>query len=278
MVFRKNYLYLLILILISTWIAAFSVDGKLHIVACDVGQGDAILIQKLRTQILIDSGSGNKVLDCLGKYMPFWDRQIELVVSTHVDKDHSGGFVDVFKRYKIVNFLTNDLNNPLFSTLNAGVLGKVVGGSGTNVIYPNMGMVIRVGMMYLDILHPYQGFSSKNTNDYSIVNTLRYANFKAVFLGDLELNLSEDLFANNKIGPVDYIKISHHGSKNGTSEKLLQILKPKIAVISVGKNSYGHPHEEILQMLKNSNTKILRTNLEGDVDIKTDSVNFWYNK
>ena len=81
------------LVTISIWIAVFSIDSDLHIVACDVGQGDAILIQKSRTQILIDSGSGNKVLDCLGRHMPFWDRQIELAISTHIDKDHSGGFL-----------------------------------------------------------------------------------------------------------------------------------------------------------------------------------------
>ncbi|MDP3918031.1 MAG: MBL fold metallo-hydrolase [Candidatus Woesebacteria bacterium] len=266
----KNIRNILVLVLITVWLAVFNIDNKLHIIACDVGQGDAILIQKNTTQILIDSGSGNKVLDCLGRYMPFWDRQIELAISTHIDKDHSGGFVDVFNRYKIVNFLTNDLNNPMYDTLTARVIKKVVGGSGTKVIYPDVGMVIRVGVMYLDILHPYEGFSSKNTNDYSVVNLVRYGNFKAIFTGDIELNISENIFERNKIEPVDYIKISHHGSKNGTSEKLLQILKPKIAIISVGKNSYGHPNEEVINLLKKYNIKILRTDLEGDVDYIVD--------
>ena len=253
------------LVTISIWIAVFSIDSDLHIVACDVGQGDAILIQKSRTQILIDSGSGNKVLDCLGRHMPFWDRQIELAISTHIDKDHSGGFPDVFNRYKIVNFLTNDLNNPMYSTQNSQVLEKVVGGSGTKVIYPDVGMVIRVGMIYLDILHPSEDFVSNKTNDYSIVTLLRYNKFKAIFTGDLELNISEDLFERDKIEPVDYIKISHHGSKNGTSEKLVQILKPNVAIISVGKNSYGHPNEEVLNLLKKYNIKILRTDEIGDI-------------
>lgn len=259
---------ILVLITITVWIAVFSIDSNLHIIACDVGQGDAILIQKNTTQILIDSGPNNRVLDCLGTHMPFWDKQIELAISTHVDKDHSGGFLDVSHAYKIDRLLVS-------SSQTDKVLEKVA----NSTIEPQKDMVIRLGLIYLDILHPYEGFTSKNTNDYSVVNLVRYGNFKAIFMGDLELNISEDLIENSKIGPVDYIKISHHGSKNGTSEKLLDMLRPKEAIISSGKkNSYGHPHKEILQMLNTTNTKILRTDIEGDIDYVTDGINFWYNK
>ncbi|MEK7168882.1 MAG: MBL fold metallo-hydrolase, partial [Patescibacteria group bacterium] len=95
MVFHKNYFYFLILILFSVWLSAFSIDNKLHIIACDVGQGDAILLQKNTTQILIDGGPNQKVLDCLGKHMPFWDRTVEVVFLTHPDIDHYGGLIDV---------------------------------------------------------------------------------------------------------------------------------------------------------------------------------------
>ena len=261
------------------WLTVFSIDDNLHIIACDVGQGDAILIQKKTTQILIDSGAGDKVLDCLGRYMPFWDRQIELAISTHGDKDHSGGFVDVFSRYTVSKFLTNDLNNAFFGTLNIVVLRKGVGGSGTGVIYPNDLMTIRLGMIYLDVLHPTEGFSSGNTNDYSIVNMLRYGSFKAIFTGDIENNIWNNLIQSPRMQTVDYIKVSHHGSKNGTSEKLLQTLQPMVAVISVGyKNIYGHPNQEILDMLKKYNIKVLRTDELGDVDIETDGIKFWYNE
>lgn len=266
MVFRKNYIYFLVLVTITVWLSVFSIDDKLHIVVCDVGQGDAILIQKQTTQILIDSGPNSRVLDCLGRHMPFFDKTIELAISTHVDKDHSGGFPDVFRTYQIDKFLTNSLDNPLYGTQTVEVLRKVA----KNMIFPKKGMVIRIGMIYLDVLHPDSDFKSDKTNDYSITNTLRYGNFKAVFTGDLELNISERLFEEAKIGSVDYIKISHHGSKNGTSEKILDLLKPKTAVISVGKNSYGHPTKEVLDLLEKYNVKILRTDKVGDVVIKTD--------
>jgi len=273
----NRFTLFLSLVAASVWLAVFSIDNRLHIIACDVGQGDAILIQKASTQILIDSGSGNKVLDCLGRHVPFWDKEIELAISTHVDKDHSGGFVDIMRAYNVNNFLTNDLNNPQFSTQTVEVLRKVA----KNTIIPKKGMVIRLGMIELDILHPMDElqisndkFQIKNTNDTSIVTLLKYAQYKAIFMGDLELNLSEPLIEKAQIGSVDYIKISHHGSKNGTSQKLLELLRPKdlpagrqVTVISVGKNSYGHPDPKVVELLINQSTKLLRTDLEGDIEI-----------
>jgi len=271
MVFYKNFIFLLSLVAISVWIAVFSVDSNLHIIACDVGQGDAILIQRRNTQILIDSGPNNKVLDCLGRHMPFWDKKIELAISTHIDKDHSGGFLEVYKSYDIENILTNDLDNPIFSTQTAQLLRNAI----KNAIFPSDDLKLRVGVIHLDVLYPNSEYYSNNTNDYSIVNLLQYGQFKAVFTGDLELNISEDLFEKEKIGSVDYIKIAHHGSKNGTSSRLLEYLDPKIAVISVGKNSYGHPSPEVLKILNDREINILRTDQMGDVEVVTDGIKVW---
>ena len=269
----------LTLITITVWLAVFSIDTKLHVIACNVGQGDAILIQRINTQILIDSGPNDSVLNCLGKYMPFWDRTIELAILTHPDKDHSGGYLDVFKHYKIKDFLTNDLNNKLFSSQYIELLEKEVGGSGTEVIYPQTGMGIRVGLIYLDILHPDRTFGDSKTNNYSIVNLLKFGNFKAIFTGDIEDLISDEVATNSKIQTVDYIKVPHHGSKNGLSEKLLQAIKPKVAVISVGrKNSYGHPHREVLEILEKYDVNIKRTDEMGDVEIISDGQDLWTKK
>ena len=276
MVFRKYFIYFLTLVASAIWLSVFSVGANLHVIACDVGQGDAILIQRINTQILIDSGPNDSVLNCLGKYMPFWDRTIELAILTHPDKDHSGGYLNVFKHYKIKNFLTNDLNNKLFSSQYIELLGKEVGGSGTRVIYPDTGMSIRVGLIYLDILHPDKTFEDSKTNNYSIVSLLKFGNFKAIFTGDIEDLISDEVAANSKIQTVDYIKVPHHGSKNGLSEKLLQVVKPKFAVISVGrKNSYGHPHKEVLELLEKYNLKIFRTDEIGDAEVVSDGNKLW---
>ncbi len=77
-------------------------DGQLHIIFCDVGQGDAILVKTPSGQtMLIDGGPDRKVLDCLGKYLPFWQRNLTVAVMTHPQADHMTGFVEVFQSMEI---------------------------------------------------------------------------------------------------------------------------------------------------------------------------------
>ena len=80
----KYLINLLLLVVSLVWISVFMVDDNLHIIACDVGQGDAILIQKNNTQILIDGGPNKSVLDCLGSYMPFWDKTKLSLLYLHI--------------------------------------------------------------------------------------------------------------------------------------------------------------------------------------------------
>ncbi len=268
----------LILLIISAivWLAVVSVDNNLKVIACDVGQGDAILITHNFDQILIDGGPDNKVLDCLGKYMPFWDRQIELVILTHPDTDHSGGLPEVFKRYSVNTFLTNDITQEQFSNKTIQVLAGEVGGKGITVIHPSDTPAIRLGLIHLDILHPSLGFTDKKTNNYSIATLLDYGQFEAIFTGDIEDAVSDLISKKEKIQDVDYIKVPHHGSKNGLSEELLKVAKPEIGVISVAaKNSYGHPHQEVLDLLQKYNVKVMRTDQNGDAQLITDQYKYW---
>ena len=256
----KSFRNIFVLITIAVWIAVFIIDDNLHIIACDVGQGDAILIQKSNTQVLIDGGPNQKVLDCLGKYMPFWDRQIELVILTHPQEDHYGGLINVFKNYKVDKF--GEYNRD-----SSNVSYQVLRNIPTNRIKLTKGVKVRVGMIYLDMLWPSAQIQNINTNDNGIVTLLKYGQFKALFTADVENAVSDELSVYSEIQNINYLKVNHHGSKNGLSQKLLDAIDPDVAVISVGaKNSYGHPHQEILQMLKNKNIKILRTDEMGDID------------
>ena len=269
----KYLLGFLFLAVVSLWFAFFTPKSKnFHLIACDVGQGDAILAVYGDTQVLTDGGPGETVLTCLEKYMPFWDREIELVVLTHPQLDHYGGLIEVFKRYKVNAFLTNDFNA---STQGLEALKNAVGGSGARVIYPGVGTQIRVGMIYLDILHPPAGLNSTKINDYSIVTILTFGDFEALLTGDIENEIGNEITEKGLVKDVDYIKIPHHGSKNGLTPALLEESRPEIAVISVGKdNSYGHPHREILEMLKDRGIMILKTD-DGDVELVSDGNSFW---
>lgn len=266
-------------------------DRNLHIIACDVGQGDAILVTYGSTQILTDGGPSGRVLDCLGKYLPFWDKKLELVISTHPDADHVTGLIGVFQNYKVDKLLINPIN-PGTSVYQA--LVSEVGGRGIEVINPTAGMKLGLGLIYLDIVSPTgQMFGklsvvnegdnlskyslSSETNYYSIAYLFSFNKFKGLFLGDAPPNISDQISLSPGVGSVEYIKIPHHGSVNGVTGNLLKVAMPKIAVISVGENKWGLPKQEILDLISRYGAKIYRTDQMGDVKIVTDGEKQWVN-
>ena len=267
-----RYLILLeVLILASILIGFISFDNrKLRLIACDIGQGDAILVTYGNNQILTDGGPNNRVLDCLSEFMPFWDRKIELVVLTHPDKDHFAGLIDVFKRYEVGSFLTTKAKS---SSQEYRLLESIVGGSGVDVIYMEEGMKVGLGKIYLDILSPEEGRVTEKEDDLnalSIVSLLSFGNFKALLTGDVDIEGINRLVIEDKIPDVDYLKIPHHGSRNNITSGLIEASKPEIAVISVGKNSYGHPHKDVLEILNKYGVQTLRTDQGSAVDVTTD--------
>jgi competence protein ComEC len=296
----KNHWKILLLVLflsaIAIWLAVFTVEkSKLKVIACDVGQGDGILITLGNTQILTDGGPPNgKLIECLSRYIPFWDRQIEVIINTHPQLDHYGGLIEVVKRYKVKYFLANNLDS---GSQEYGVLKNEVEAKGIRVLNPTDDLSIGIGLIYLDILWPTDRFLAENLtvkttasdtntgvlgtsatnldpNEFSIVYGLHYNDFDSLFTGDMSPVVSDkiaQLLATGKKYDWEYIKVPHHGSKNGITEKLLDSLNPMVAVISLGKdNTYGHPHREVINMLNERHIKIFRTDLDGNVVVTTD--------
>jgi len=113
---------------------------------------------------------------------------------------------------------------------------------------------------------------SKNANDISVVSKMNYKNSSFLFTGDITNKLekeivNEDIFA-------DVLKVSHHGSKHSTCDEFITRVDPLIAVIQVGKNSYGHPADDVLTRLSNFGIKVLRNDINGDIKISTDGNNY----
>lgn len=294
--FWKYIYYLLLLTLLGIGIAIYQLpDNNLHVIACDVGQGDAILVTYKDIQILTDGGPDKKVIDCLGRHVPFWDRQIELVISTHPDADHSTGLIEVVKRYKAGKILINPIDS---GTQVVKVLQNWVKDRGIAVVSPTGGTKVVVGLISLDIVNPTVSQISslvdkasksplnffkptEDTNDYSISYKLSFGRFTALFTGDFGPKVSDRLADGNQIGNVDYIKVPHHGSKNGLTQNLLEKIASSntVGVISVGtKNRYGHPTQEILDLLTKYNVKTFRTDEMGDVEVITDGEKYWIEK
>lgn len=287
----KYILGFLALAALSVWMAIFFYpDPKLHLIACDVGQGDAILVVHGKNQILIDGGPNNDVLDCLASNMPFWDRKLELVIITHPQTDHFTGIIEVLKRYEVELLLASPIDS---STHAWEALKNQVGGTPVEVLNPATTPNLRLGLIYLDIVHPTDRYLNVNAeqisgkilgiyttkedpNDFSVVANLRLGEFDALLTGDIGPRVTKEIVAQGRLYDVDYIKVPHHGSKNGLTEELLETVMPEVAVISAGANNrFGHPHQEVLTMLKEREIKILRTDQIGEVEIITDGINWW---
>jgi competence protein ComEC len=267
----KRPIFWLILAIILAWVAILKLpDQQLHLVFCDVGQGDAILIYQGNNQILIDGGPDQSVLTCLANHLPFWDREIEMVVATHPDADHITGLIDVIERYDVDHFVINSIgkNSAVFREFKSVVVNE-----GREVYFPEEGDEIKIGSLKLVVLWPQRqekvlgaSITEKEVNETSIVLRLSYGNFDALFPGDISTKIEEqlDLPTSQKI---ELLKVAHHGSKYSTSAEFLEKISPELAIISVGKNPWGHPTEEVLERLSSLDTRILRTDQEGEIEV-----------
>jgi competence protein ComEC len=261
----------LILALILVWVAILQLpDQRLHLVFCDVGQGDAILIFQGKNQILIDGGPDQSVLTCLANHLPFWDREIEIVIASHPEADHITGLIDVIDRYRVNHFVVNSFgkDSAVFKEFKAAVINE-----DSEIHFPKEGDEINLGSLKIAVLWPQSqekvlGATTvdREANEISVVFKLSYGSFDVLFTGDISTKVEDQL----ELGEIEVLKVAHHGSKYSTGEEFLAQVNPELAVISVGKNAWGHPTEEVLGRLRYLDTRILRTDEEGEVEIVTD--------
>ena len=265
-------------------------DGKLHIIFCNVGQGDAAYIRLPDGRdMLVDGGPNERVLDCLGKSMPFWDRSLDLVVLTHPQKDHLQGLLSVLARYQIGYLVRSNVSNTsegyqqFVSRIKAHHIHErfvtsgeliTVGDVRLSVLWPTKAQIADMGSPAV-----IQGTSvlgiSDETNTGSLVFWLRFGSFDALFPGDADVHV-ESRYADFTLADstVELLKVPHHGSKYSMTKEYIDKLNPKISVISVGKNTYGHPANETLTMLANKMSRVLRTDQDGDIEIISDGVSW----
>jgi competence protein ComEC len=238
-------------------------ENKPVVIVCDVGQGDAILATYKNTQILFDVGPDNKkVLKCLENHVPFWDKTIEAVILSHGDSDHTGGLTDLMKVYKVKNFFSNgyldgDIEQKIYSQ-------KI-----------SQNDIISISLFNFEVVWPEQNpEKAVDGNENSVVGILTVKNkdWSMLLTGDMEKEVEQKLVWRQILkSPVKILKVSHHGSESATSEELLKLIKPKIAVISVGKNNkFDHPREEVLDRLKNVGAEVFRTDISGDITFEVE--------
>jgi competence protein ComEC len=240
----------------------FNADIRVFIL--DVGQGDSILIKAFDRNVLIDAGPDKNL--SANKLGSFGVKGLNLVIVTHPHSDHIGGMAEVIKRYNPEYYIDSGI--PHTSKMYRALL-DLIEERKIKYVVPN-GQTVHIHSAELYVFPVPDKVTSINNG--SVVSRLSYKDFTMLFLGDAELEEQSFLIKINleKL-KSKVVKISHHGSNTGTDQRLIDVVKPETAVISVGRdNPYGHPHREVIELLKKNNIKIYRTDRDGTVAIISD--------
>lgn len=253
-------------------------NKKYHfsVVFFDVGQGDSALINFSNgKKMLVDCGINGNILSKLGSRLPFYDRTIDYLVVTHPDLDHYGGCIDVLKRYQVKNIIENGIQKPSDNFwLSWNSVAKNEGAVRSVIDEPRVSLVF--GQEKVDFFKPDSKFLPSEDgggNNGSLVFTLRTPQHSFIFSGDaevlLELALIKTFCPSGLIScgsfRADYLKVGHHGSDSSTGDEWLEVVRPKTAIVSVGKNKFGHPSLRVMRKLERMGIGIWRTDDKGDI-------------
>lgn len=248
-------------------------EAKLKLIFCDVGQGDATLMIWKDRQILVDGGPNNGVLNCLGRHLPFYDRTLEVVIASHAEADHITGLIEVIGRYRVEQFLMGSAVNDTeeYRALRWKLADQ-------KIVAKELlaGDVVNFGPIKLSWIYPEKPGSSQvlgastGFNRFSQVIQAGFGEFDWLLTGDIDTKIERQLVTSGTLLEVEVLKVAHHGSKYSSSPSFLEAVNPELAVIEVGKNSFGHPTPETLGRLKTVKAQIKRTDQDGDVVIISD--------
>ena len=257
---------------------------RLRITMIDVDQGDGILIQSKERSILIDGGSTGK--KNVGKFsiIPYLKYQgigtIDAAIITHEDQDHISGVLEIMDDMEMGGIRIKKLVLPDVAEAVRGDNYKKLEQRAKDlkigIKYISCGQKISFNGIELTCLNPEQGMTTSGANAYSTVLYMKYEAFTALFTGDVEEEGQRHILSDIKAYPevfqnLTMLKVAHHGSMYTTDEEFLNLLRPKLSVISCGhNNSYGHPHRELIERLESIDSQIYRTDECGAIEITVD--------
>ena len=254
-------------VFISVIIIILRFNNSFEACFLDVGQGDGIFIRSGSNTFLVDGGSSDE--KSLYEYTlePFLlskgVSKIDYVMVTHPDSDHMSAVVDMMEKGKIrietlvVSGTPED--DEAFLELYA-----LADKNGTDVMVMKKGDIISDGSIEIECIYPMGAGSASDRNDTSLVLEVTYEDFSMLLTGDISDKIEMEIL--NKVSQVDVLKVAHHGSKDSSCSEFLEKVKPKVAVISCGRdNSYGHPHVDTVYRLESVESQIRYTMEEGAI-------------
>ncbi|WP_350346829.1 ComEC/Rec2 family competence protein [Agromyces sp. G08B096] len=237
--------------------------GDWAVAACDVGQGDAVLLRSGGRAMLVDTGPEPAALSrCLELTGVL---RIDVLVLTHWDADHVGGAAAVAGRVGAV------LHGPLDGPRSARVLDPLRAGGATTA-EATIGRRGVLGDLAWTVLWPPEG--EPPGNDASVVLETRAAEWRGLFLGDLGEEAQSRLRARTHLTGFDLVKVAHHGSAD-QSAAVYEDAAATVGIVGVGAdNGYGHPTERALELLRSAGTAVVRTDAGGTALLSVDDGRF----
>ena len=228
----------------------------LRVSVLDVGQGDAILLQPAAAPAVLVNG-GPPGEDLIGKLRAAGVERLGVVIVTHAQSDHAGGVAEVLGRFPVARLTYARLGRELRSGAEAaGVTPERIAS----------GAAIRSGRLRVEVLWPppellAAPLAGADPNSQSLVLLARWRDFSMLLTGD-----AEAAAVPIDPGPVDVLKVAHHGSEDAGLEALLDRIAPQLAVISAGEgNPFGHPAPTTLSALARHGVPTLRTDSDGAI-------------
>jgi beta-lactamase superfamily II metal-dependent hydrolase len=232
--------------------------GVTQVVFFDVGQGDAILIDSGSQEILIDGGADGSWVSQLDEYV---QGPLEVVVVTHPHTDHIGGLDEVLRAFDVLAVVTNGARSE------SSAYAKFASSVSAEGLVPTIvrrGDTIAAGRLCMNVLGPAR--LTGDANGDSLVLSLQVGATSFLFTGDIDTAAEAELLRSQCLGPVDVLKVAHHGSAYGTSNAFLAATTPTWAIYSAGlRNGYGHPAPATLARLREHRAEILGTDCQGTI-------------
>lgn len=267
---RRKYAVAAVLAVLSLAVTVklghlFYAWGALDIVAVDVGQGAGTIMTSGGQFALMDCGSGNSWLgagsDTADQLLSMGCKKLDYLVLSHYDYDHISGVAELMDRLRVETLLAPDYWDD--ADLRDWVM-ETAADHGAAVEFVTEEETRVLGSSVLTIYPPLGG---DNDNDHGLTLLCSAGDFDLLITGDMDAKTEKKLVSTYPLPDIEALIVGHHGSKYSTGEELLDAVKPEIGIVSVGRNSYGHPSEEALRRLARAGVTVYRTDKQGNIHI-----------